>query len=209
MASVYKRGGRTVYSMEYKDQHGVTRTNVRTGMTDLQLDEHCRLLEEQGVRLRRLITSLLDLSRIEQGMEGMEKRPVPVAGVAKRAAEAAPPPAGASLQLSVPEGLTVLGDGIRVEQVLVNLLTNAWRYGGPAVTLEAVESHEDVLLVVGDSVSAGYGLSNGQGWVELLGKKVAADGYRYRVVNASITGGTTAGDVRACLRHLRSTSPRS
>jgi acyl-CoA thioesterase-1 len=50
-----------------------------------------------------------------------------------------------------------------------------------------------VLLVVGDSVSAGYGLSNGQGWVELLTRKLAAEGYRYRVVNASISGDTTAG----------------
>jgi acyl-CoA thioesterase-1 len=50
-----------------------------------------------------------------------------------------------------------------------------------------------VLLIVGDSVSAGYGLSNGQGWVELLTRKLAAEGYRYRVVNASISGDTTAG----------------
>jgi acyl-CoA thioesterase-1 len=50
-----------------------------------------------------------------------------------------------------------------------------------------------VLLVVGDSVSAGYGLSSGQGWVELLSKKLAAEGYKHRVVNASISGDTTAG----------------
>ena len=50
-----------------------------------------------------------------------------------------------------------------------------------------------VLLVVGDSVSAGYGLTRGQGWVELLTKKLATDGYKYRVVNASISGDTTAG----------------
>jgi acyl-CoA thioesterase-1 len=50
-----------------------------------------------------------------------------------------------------------------------------------------------VLLVVGDSISAAYGLGNGQGWVELLNRKLAADGYRYRVVNASISGDTTAG----------------
>ena len=50
-----------------------------------------------------------------------------------------------------------------------------------------------VLLVVGDSVSAGYGLSSGQGWVELLSKKLSGEGYKYRVVNASISGDTTAG----------------
>jgi acyl-CoA thioesterase-1 len=60
---------------------------------------------------------------------------------------------------------------------------------GPAIA----QDKTPVLLVVGDSVSAGYGLSNGQGWVELLNRKIAAEGYRYRVVNASISGDTTAG----------------
>ena len=50
-----------------------------------------------------------------------------------------------------------------------------------------------VLLVVGDSISAGYGLTAGQGWVQLLADKLLADGYRYNVVNASISGDTTAG----------------
>ena len=55
------------------------------------------------------------------------------------------------------------------------------------------EDRTPVLLIVGDSASAGYGLANGQGWVELLTRKLAAEGYKYRVVNASISGDTTAG----------------
>jgi acyl-CoA thioesterase-1 len=50
-----------------------------------------------------------------------------------------------------------------------------------------------VLLVLGDSISAGYGLPNGEGWVHLLEARLAQEGYRYRVVNASISGDTTAG----------------
>ncbi|MFO1325082.1 MAG: arylesterase [Burkholderiales bacterium] len=50
-----------------------------------------------------------------------------------------------------------------------------------------------VLLVVGDSISAGYGLAAGQGWVDLLAARLAKDGYPYRVVNGSISGDTTAG----------------
>jgi acyl-CoA thioesterase I len=50
-----------------------------------------------------------------------------------------------------------------------------------------------VLLVVGDSVSAGYGLSAGEAWVDLLASKLRAGGYRYQVINASISGDTTAG----------------
>jgi acyl-CoA thioesterase I len=60
-----------------------------------------------------------------------------------------------------------------------------------ALPLRAAEA--PVLLVVGDSLSAGYGLAAGEGWVTLLDAKLKAAGYDYRVVNASISGDTTAG----------------
>ncbi|MBL8331195.1 MAG: arylesterase [Rubrivivax sp.] len=49
------------------------------------------------------------------------------------------------------------------------------------------------LLVVGDSLSAEYGLPRGSGWVALLERRLAQEGLRWRVVNASISGDTTAG----------------
>ena len=50
-----------------------------------------------------------------------------------------------------------------------------------------------VLLIVGDSISAAYGLAPGAGWVDLLTARLAAQQFPHRVVNASITGDTTAG----------------
>jgi len=50
-----------------------------------------------------------------------------------------------------------------------------------------------VILVVGDSISAEYGLQRGQGWVALLEKKLQAENKAVKVVNASISGDTTAG----------------
>jgi acyl-CoA thioesterase-1 len=55
-----------------------------------------------------------------------------------------------------------------------------------------------VILVVGDSLSAGYGVAVDATWVALLQKRLAAQGYGYRVVNASISGDTT-GAARARL----------
>jgi acyl-CoA thioesterase I len=49
------------------------------------------------------------------------------------------------------------------------------------------------LLVVGDSLSAEYGLARGSGWVALLGERLARDKLAWQVVNASISGDTTAG----------------
>ena len=49
------------------------------------------------------------------------------------------------------------------------------------------------ILVVGDSISAGYGLSTGEGWVDLLTKKLGKEKIPAEVINASISGDTTAG----------------
>ena len=54
-------------------------------------------------------------------------------------------------------------------------------------------SSRGVLLVVGDSISAGYGLPPGRGWTALLDARLREQGYGYDVVNASISGDTTAG----------------
>jgi acyl-CoA thioesterase-1 len=50
-----------------------------------------------------------------------------------------------------------------------------------------------VILVLGDSLSAGYGIAAEQGWVSLLGQRLKAQGFAHRIVNASISGDTTAG----------------
>lgn len=49
------------------------------------------------------------------------------------------------------------------------------------------------VLIVGDSLSAEYGLRRGTGWVPLLEKQLAGEGKAARVVNASISGDTTSG----------------
>jgi len=58
---------------------------------------------------------------------------------------------------------------------------------GPAVAASPV------LLVVGDSLSAEYGLKRGTGWVSLLEARLAQEKSQVRVVNASISGETTSG----------------
>ena len=59
------------------------------------------------------------------------------------------------------------------------------------------------VLVVGDSLSAGYGLANGQGWVALTAKKMATSSPGWGLVNASISGDTSAGGLARIDRELR------
>ena len=51
----------------------------------------------------------------------------------------------------------------------------------------------DTILVVGDSLSAEYGLKRGTGWVPLLEKQLASEKKTAKVINASISGDTTSG----------------
>jgi acyl-CoA thioesterase-1 len=70
-----------------------------------------------------------------------------------------------------------------------------------APTARAASTHEPVILVFGDSVSAAYGIRVEQGWVNLLALKVTQLGYGFKVVNASVSGETTAGGL-ARLPHV-------
>ncbi|MDY3197518.1 MAG: arylesterase [Pseudomonadaceae bacterium] len=49
------------------------------------------------------------------------------------------------------------------------------------------------ILLIGDSISAAFGLEIEQGWVSLLQKRLEEQDYPHRVVNASVSGETTAG----------------
>jgi len=57
----------------------------------------------------------------------------------------------------------------------------------------ASTSEKPIILVVGDSLSAAYGISSEQGWVHLLQQKLTQQHYAYHVVNASISGETSIG----------------
>lgn len=65
-----------------------------------------------------------------------------------------------------------------------------------------------VVLVFGDSLSAGYGIRVEQGWVSLLARKIAQEGYGFRVVNASVSGETSAGGLARLPRALSVQQPR-
>ncbi len=76
-----------------------------------------------------------------------------------------------------------------------------------AVASPAQAAEPPVILVIGDSLSAGYGLAPGQGWVTLLQQRLKKQGYGHRVVNASVSGETTDGGVQRLDRALATHQP--
>ncbi|MDN5516052.1 arylesterase [Ectopseudomonas composti] len=68
-----------------------------------------------------------------------------------------------------------------------------WLSGALALVFWAQGAVAGTLLVVGDSISAAFGLDSRVGWVALLEKRLEEEGFEHAVVNASISGDTSAG----------------
>ena len=76
------------------------------------------------------------------------------------------------------------------------LLLSAW-LGAPGLAQTPAEAKTQpatpAILIVGDSLSAEYGLKRGTGWAALLEKQLVSEKKKIKVINASISGDTTSG----------------
>jgi acyl-CoA thioesterase-1 len=65
-----------------------------------------------------------------------------------------------------------------------------------AVSIPLARAQERVIVAFGDSLTAGLGVPVGEAYPALLQARLVKEGYAYRVVNAGVSGDTTAGGVR-------------
>lgn len=82
-----------------------------------------------------------------------------------------------------------------LKKLLLSLLL-LWSLVAPIQNITpilAATPEKKTLLVLGDSLSAAYGMAPKQGWVHLLAQRLQNQGYNYQVHNASISGDTTNG----------------
>jgi acyl-CoA thioesterase-1 len=91
-----------------------------------------------------------------------------------------------------------------MSRLIVFLLSIVVMVAAPAATRAA---DAPTILVFGDSLSAGYGIDPARGWVSLLDGKLRASGHSYRVINASVSGETTAGGLARLPRALQTQHP--
>ena len=77
----------------------------------------------------------------------------------------------------------------------------------PASATAARQVTTRTVLVLGDSLSAGYGLAANQGWVSLAATRMRTSHPKWNVVNASVSGETTAGGASRIARELKRLRP--
>ena len=104
----------------------------------------------QGRRMSSLVSDLLDLSQLELGKARMRIQPIVLAETVEQSVANALPPGGRPVRVAVGSELQVLADSARLDQVLTNLLANAFRHGGPNVAVEASRTDGVVHVVVAD-----------------------------------------------------------
>ena len=80
---------------------------------------------------------------------------------------------------------------VRRHFILAPMLLGA--LGISAAATSVANKVEPTILVVGDSLSAEYGLKRGQGWVALMEQQLKSEKLNAKVINASISGDTTSG----------------
>jgi acyl-CoA thioesterase-1 len=90
---------------------------------------------------------------------------------------------------------------------LIVCLALAFVMGPASSASSGAADRPSTILVFGDSLSAEYGLKRASGWVSLLQDRLKSDGFPHAIVNASISGETTAGGLSRLAGLLGRTQP--
>jgi PAS domain S-box-containing protein len=109
------------------------------------------IVDRQVRQLSRMVDDLLDVSRITRGRIELDRKPVDLSAVVSAAVEAAEPAIRQrGHELAVRSGLpmAVVGDAARLQQCLVNLLTNAAKYTDPGGHIDVDLTQEEATAVI-------------------------------------------------------------
>jgi PAS domain S-box-containing protein len=135
--------------------YGAAKTLLREDI-DLPADRRRELLEmiaTQATRLSQITEEILLTSRLDRGEVPVEQEPVDVAEVVRTTVDALQSqfPGSMSIAVDVPTEVgAASGDRNRIQQVLVNLIDNAVKYGDGAVKIEAERSDRAIRISVAD-----------------------------------------------------------
>ena len=130
---------------------GVAQTLLQRG--DLISEEDRRSLltssDRQARRLERLANDLLDLARLDEGRLELERERVKIETLVRDALTYIE--GGDDIEVSIEPGLEAVGDPHRLEQVVINLASNAVAHGEPPVAIRGSAVNGHVLVEVSDA----------------------------------------------------------
>ena len=131
--------------------HGFVTTlhHLSDRLDDAQLQQVRDALLEQTLRMTKLVEQLLDLSRLDAEAIDIEPEPLHVRSQVREIVAASTPDPDAVV-IEIAEDTIALADRNALERIVSNLVTNAFRYGRPPVTVRAEQSDRHFRLTVED-----------------------------------------------------------
>jgi len=136
--------------------YGAAKTLLRRDI-ELSDDEREALLSmiaTQSARLAQIIEEVLLASQLDRGELRMERSPVNIAEVVRSVVQAMKPqlPESTTIEVEIDDELgAAFADSDRIQQVLVNLIDNAAKYGSPPVKISAESANGQVRIIVSDT----------------------------------------------------------
>jgi signal transduction histidine kinase len=130
--------------------YGAAQTLLRT---DIEWDasqrrELLQLIASQSERLSQIVEDLLLATSIDHDRVQISREQVDVGELLRRTLEVLEAP---TVKVEIPDQPYVLGDGDRIQQILVNLLDNAFKYGRPPVTVTGAQTADVLEIAVRDA----------------------------------------------------------
>lgn len=131
---------------------GFARFLAEDDLSDEERVEFAQIILNEGRRANRLVSDLLELSKLEVGALRPQRQLIGL-GTAVAEAMAGIEPDGVHpdvVEVDVPDGLAVVADGDHLHRVICNLLQNAMAYGAPPISIRARRQGAVVELEVAD-----------------------------------------------------------
>ena len=145
------------------------------------------LIATEAVRLKQITEEVLLTTQLDRGDLRLERRPVDIIELARSAVERLEPQLLESGSVAVEAPVDVgaaTGDADRIQQILINLLDNALKYGGGAVTMRVEAVNGSVRVSVTD---------NGPGIARSDQQRIFEKFYRADPEQRQVPGGTGLG----------------
>jgi PAS domain S-box-containing protein len=114
--------------------------------------EHClAVVTRQSKRLAWLVETLLDLSQLQEGRFLVQPESIELRELVGHVVDSTPPPEGKSVEISSDDDTIAFADRRGLNQIVTNLLTNAYKHGGSTVSIGWEQKNGVVKLVVSDN----------------------------------------------------------
>ena len=130
---------------------GFAQTMSKLKLTDEQKEKYLKIIYSEGKRLSSLIEDFLDISKIESGNFGLKVDFVNIPELVGERISAFEVPEGLQIEVNFPTDFPLIdGDSDRIEQVFMNILSNAIRYtpAGGKITVEGKNEKDTVVISI-------------------------------------------------------------